>query len=123
MKVKAAVMRELNKPLSIEDVDVAEPGPDEVLVKTKACGVCHSDLHTVHGGIAAPLPTARPQLIGGRHGPGHGRRFFQGARSSLFGAWAARCSHLLRIATSTGATLHGRRSTCCAFCPRWHRTP
>ena len=57
MKIKAAVMREVNRPVSIEDVDVAAPGPDEVLVKTVACGVCHSDLHTVHGGIAAPLPT------------------------------------------------------------------
>lgn len=57
MKVKAAVMRELHKPLSIEDIEIAEPGPDEVLVKTVACGVCHSDLHTVHGAIAAPLPT------------------------------------------------------------------
>lgn len=57
MKIKAAVMRELHKPLSIEDIDVADPGPDEVLVKTVACGVCHSDLHTVHGGIASPLPS------------------------------------------------------------------
>ena len=57
MKVKAAVLRELHKPLSIEDIEVADPGPDEVLVKTVACGVCHSDLHTVHGGIASPLPT------------------------------------------------------------------
>ena len=57
MKVKAAVMRELHQPLSIEDIEVADPGPDEVLVKTVACGVCHSDLHTVHGGIASPLPT------------------------------------------------------------------
>ena len=57
MKVKAAVMRELHQPLSIEDIDIAEPGADEVLVKTVACGVCHSDLHTVHGGIKTPLPT------------------------------------------------------------------
>ena len=36
MKIKAAVMREVNRPVSIEDVDVAAPGPDEVLVKTVA---------------------------------------------------------------------------------------
>ena len=56
MKIKAALMRELHLPLSIEDVDLADPGPEEVLVKTVACGVCHSDLHALHGGISAPLP-------------------------------------------------------------------
>lgn len=57
MKVKAAVFREIHRPVSIEDVDLADPGPDEVLVKTVACGVCHSDLHAVHGTIASPLPS------------------------------------------------------------------
>ncbi len=57
MKIKAAVHREVNRPLSIEDVDLAEPGAQEVLVKTVACGVCHSDLHALHGGIAAPTPS------------------------------------------------------------------
>ncbi|MFT4584233.1 MAG: S-(hydroxymethyl)glutathione dehydrogenase/alcohol dehydrogenase [Gammaproteobacteria bacterium] len=56
MKIKAAVHRELNRPLSIEEVDVADPGPYEVLVKTVACGVCHSDLHALHGGIPSPTP-------------------------------------------------------------------
>ena len=36
MKIKAAVFREIHQPLSIEDVDVGDPGPDEVLVKTVA---------------------------------------------------------------------------------------
>jgi len=57
MQIKAAVMRATNQPLSIEDVDLAAPGPEEVLVKTVACGVCHSDLHTMQGNIATPLPT------------------------------------------------------------------
>lgn len=60
MKVKAAVFREINQPLSIEDVEIAEPGPEEVLVKTVACGVCHSDLHALHGSIASP----RPAILG-----------------------------------------------------------
>ncbi len=57
MKVKGAVCRELHQPLSIEDVEVAEPAADEVLVKTVACGVCHSDLHALNGGILCPRPT------------------------------------------------------------------
>jgi S-(hydroxymethyl)glutathione dehydrogenase/alcohol dehydrogenase len=60
MKVKAAVYREMHKPLSIEDVDLADPGPEEVLVKTKACGVCHSDLHALNGSI----PSKSPAVLG-----------------------------------------------------------
>jgi S-(hydroxymethyl)glutathione dehydrogenase/alcohol dehydrogenase len=56
MKIKAAVFRQINQDLSLEDIDVADPGPEEVLVKTMACGVCHSDLHVVHGGVASPTP-------------------------------------------------------------------
>jgi len=57
MKVKAAVHRQTHQPLSIEDVEVADSGPEEVLVKTKACGVCHSDLHALHGAIPSQPPT------------------------------------------------------------------
>lgn len=56
MKIKAAIYREKGKALSIESVELAEPGPDEVLVKTMACGVCHSDLHALHGAIPSPSP-------------------------------------------------------------------
>ena len=45
--MKAAVMRAAHQPLSIEDVQIDDPGPREVLVKTAACGVCHSDLHFI----------------------------------------------------------------------------
>ena len=47
--MKAAVFREPHQPLSIEEVELDEPGPREVLVKTVACGVCHSDLHFIDG--------------------------------------------------------------------------
>ncbi|MEX2245708.1 MAG: Zn-dependent alcohol dehydrogenase [Dehalococcoidia bacterium] len=54
--MKAAVLRELNKPLSIEDVELEKPGPGQVLVKTAASGVCHSDLHFIDGSWPMPLP-------------------------------------------------------------------
>lgn len=57
MKAKGAVFREIGTPLAIEDVDVADPEPNEVLIRTKACGVCHSDLHFVNGVIPGPSPT------------------------------------------------------------------
>ncbi|HTO63975.1 MAG TPA: alcohol dehydrogenase AdhP [Bradyrhizobium sp.] len=47
--MKAAVVRAFGKPLVIEDVPVPVPGPGEILVKTKACGVCHTDLHAASG--------------------------------------------------------------------------
>jgi S-(hydroxymethyl)glutathione dehydrogenase/alcohol dehydrogenase len=43
MKIKAAVLREFNKPLSVEVVDLAPPKEKEVLVKTAFTGFCHSD--------------------------------------------------------------------------------
>ncbi len=61
MKIKAAVHRAIGEPLTIEDVDLADPGPDEVLVKTVACGVCHSDLHALNGSI---MISPCPQILG-----------------------------------------------------------
>ena len=54
--MKAAVLREINKPLQIEDVQHGDPGPREVLVRTVAAGVCHSDLHFQNGSYPYPLP-------------------------------------------------------------------
>ncbi|MGA7994539.1 MAG: alcohol dehydrogenase AdhP [Bradyrhizobium sp.] len=47
--MKAAVVKAFGKPLVIEDVPVPTPGPGEILVKVKACGVCHTDLHAASG--------------------------------------------------------------------------
>ncbi len=49
MTMKAAVVRAFGQPLVIEDVPVPVPGPGEILVKVKACGVCHTDLHAASG--------------------------------------------------------------------------
>ena len=47
--MKAAVLHEAGTPLVIEDVPVPQCGPAEILVKVKACGVCHTDLHLAAG--------------------------------------------------------------------------
>jgi S-(hydroxymethyl)glutathione dehydrogenase/alcohol dehydrogenase len=54
--MKAAVLREIRKPLSIEDVEVGRPGPREVLIRTHAAGLCHSDLHFQTGAYFYPMP-------------------------------------------------------------------
>lgn len=47
--MKAAVLREIGAPLHIENLEIPTPGHGEVLIRVSACGVCHSDLHAVHG--------------------------------------------------------------------------
>jgi S-(hydroxymethyl)glutathione dehydrogenase/alcohol dehydrogenase len=53
--VKAAVLNERKRPLDIEEIQIDEPGPREVLVRTAASGVCHSDLHLINSGFGAPI--------------------------------------------------------------------
>ena len=60
--MKAAVVRGFGKPLVIEDVPVPVPGPGEALVKVKACGVCHTDLHAASGDW--PVKPAPPFIPG-----------------------------------------------------------
>ena len=54
--MKAAVLREVNVPLEVEEVQVDAPGPREVVIRTGASGVCHSDLHYVEGSYSIPKP-------------------------------------------------------------------
>jgi S-(hydroxymethyl)glutathione dehydrogenase / alcohol dehydrogenase len=49
MKIRAAVLEEFAAPLVVQEVELAEPGPREVLVRLVACGVCHTDLYTASG--------------------------------------------------------------------------
>jgi S-(hydroxymethyl)glutathione dehydrogenase/alcohol dehydrogenase len=55
--VRAAVVRGVDQPFSVEDVELADPGPGEVLVRIEASGVCHSDWNVVTGATANPFPT------------------------------------------------------------------
>jgi S-(hydroxymethyl)glutathione dehydrogenase/alcohol dehydrogenase len=54
--MKAAVMRAFNAPLQLEDIEISKPGPREVLVRTVATGICHSDLHVIEAGLPVPPP-------------------------------------------------------------------
>ena len=47
--MKAAVVRAFDRPLEIEERPVPEPGPEQVLVRVMASGVCHTDLHAARG--------------------------------------------------------------------------
>lgn len=50
-------MRAHRAPLELEEVSIDEPGPGEVLVRTVATGICHSDLTVIEGGLPVPPPT------------------------------------------------------------------
>lgn len=58
--MRAALLEHAPGELVIDEVTITEPGPDEVLVQTAACGLCHSDLHIIEG----KLPHRLPALLG-----------------------------------------------------------
>lgn len=88
----AAVLREPGTPLTLEDVELDEPGPGEVQVRIEAAGVCHSDLHYMTGDLTAKLP-----LVVGHEGagivealgPGGDGRVSVGDRVAML--WRPRC--------------------------------
>jgi NDMA-dependent alcohol dehydrogenase len=55
-KARAAICRELNQPVVVEDITVEPPKVGEVTVELAACGVCHSDLSATNGTLAMSLP-------------------------------------------------------------------
>jgi propanol-preferring alcohol dehydrogenase len=48
-KMQAAVVEQFGKPMVIRELDIPTPGPGQILVKTEACGVCHTDVHAADG--------------------------------------------------------------------------
>ena len=64
MKIRAAVLHSSpvsapfaqSRPLRIEELDLASPGRDEVLVRVRAAGLCHSDLSVIDGNRLRPVP-------------------------------------------------------------------
>ena len=65
MQTKAAILREVNTPWSVEEIELDEPQEGEVRVKLAASGMCHSDEHLTTGDLPFELP-----IIGGHEGAG-----------------------------------------------------
>jgi S-(hydroxymethyl)mycothiol dehydrogenase len=55
-QVRGVVARSKGAPVTIETINVPDPGPGEAVVKIQACGVCHTDLHYREGGINDDFP-------------------------------------------------------------------
>ena len=54
--MRAALLRQIPGKLEIDEVEVSSPGPHEVLIRTVAAGLCHSDLHFMEGKYPYPTP-------------------------------------------------------------------
>ena len=65
--MKAADVRELGKPLAIQEVPVPQPNENQVLVRIAATGICHTDLHAAHGDWPVK---PKPPFIPGHEGVG-----------------------------------------------------
>lgn len=63
--MKAAVLEQAGTPLVIDQLTISKPGPHEVLIRTAACGLCHSDLHFIDGAYPHPMP-----CVGGHEAAG-----------------------------------------------------
>lgn len=74
MLVRGAVLEEIGQtrpyasstPISISEVELADPGPTEILVRVEAAGICHSDLSVVDGNRARPVPMLLGHECAGR---------------------------------------------------------
>lgn len=65
-KIKAAVCREFGKPLTIEEINLADPGHGEIEVTLDACAICHSDISYAEGIWGGTLPAVYGHEAAGR---------------------------------------------------------
>jgi propanol-preferring alcohol dehydrogenase len=75
VKCRAAILVEPNKPLVVDEVQLTDPAPDQVMVKLFASGVCHSQIHTMRRPARPSQPL--PGVVGTRI---HRRRHRKGTR-------------------------------------------
>jgi Zn-dependent alcohol dehydrogenase len=93
MQIKAAVLRQYGVPMSIEELELAEPREHEVQVKMLACGFCHSDLSFWQGYITQDIPTVPGHeacAVVEKLGPGV-TKLKVGDR--VIGCWMVPCGH------------------------------
>ncbi len=97
MRMRAAVLEEFGAPLVVQEVDLADPGPGEVLVRLVACGVCHTDLYTASGAD----PSGYAPTVLGHEGAGVVEAVGEGVRDvavgdhvvTLFSPQCRECEH------------------------------
>lgn len=97
MQMRAAVLEEFGEPLTVQEVELRDPGPGEALVRLVACGVCHTDLYTASGAD----PSGYAPTVLGHEGAGVVEAVGSGARHvavgdhvvTLFSPQCGECAH------------------------------
>src|SRR5213082_1815853 len=97
MKIRAAVLEEFGAPLAVQEIDLADPRPGEVLVRLVACGVCHTDLYTASGAD----PSVYAPAVLGHEGAGVVEKVGEGVKDvtegdhvvTLFSPQCRECEH------------------------------
>jgi S-(hydroxymethyl)glutathione dehydrogenase/alcohol dehydrogenase len=97
MRMRAAVLEQFGSPLAVQEVELADPGPGEVLVRLAACGVCHTDLYTASGAD----PSGYAPAVLGHEGAGVVEKLGEGVTDvavgdhvvTLFSPQCRECEH------------------------------
>jgi S-(hydroxymethyl)glutathione dehydrogenase/alcohol dehydrogenase len=97
MRIRAAVLEEFGKPLAVREVELNDPHAGEVLVRLRACGVCHTDLYTASGAD----PSGYAPTVLGHEGAGVVEKIGDGVTSlapgdhvvTLFSPQCRECIH------------------------------
>jgi S-(hydroxymethyl)glutathione dehydrogenase/alcohol dehydrogenase len=103
-KMRAAVLEEFGKPLVVQEVELADPKPGEVLVRLVACGVCHTDMYTASGAD----PSGYAPAVLGHEGAGVVEKVGEGVKDvavgdhvvTLFSPQCRECEHCLSPKTN-----------------------
>lgn len=114
MKIRGAVLEEFGKPLVVQELDLAEPGPGEVLVRLVACGVCHTDMYTASG----VDPSGYAPTVLGHEGAGVVERCGEGVRLveegdhvvTLFSPQCGECIHCVSPLTNLCLAIREQQS-------------
>jgi S-(hydroxymethyl)glutathione dehydrogenase/alcohol dehydrogenase len=104
MKIRAAVLEQFAEPLVVQEVELADPGPGEVLVRLHACGICHTDMYTASG----VDPSGYAPTVLGHEGAGVVERCGEGVALvregdhvvTLFSPQCGECVHCLSPLTN-----------------------
>jgi S-(hydroxymethyl)glutathione dehydrogenase/alcohol dehydrogenase len=136
--MRAALLREVPGELVIEELAVDKPGPREVLIRTAAAGLCHSDLHFMEGKYPAPVPAAMGhESAGVVEAVGDQVTYVQPGDHVItcLSVYCGNCEHCLTghrrcartrapsSARSTPASASPRTARRCSRCSTWRRSP
>ena len=93
MRFHAAVLHGVEQPLVVEEVELPDPGPGEVLIRNRASGLCHTDLEVIQGRMGYPFP-----IVLGHEGAGIVEAVGEGVTTvrtgeAVVASWNPHCGH------------------------------